>query len=462
MAQVRVPRLVSDGMVLQRDMPLRIWGFASPGEKVTVKFAGETASGAADNDGKWVVQLSPKKAGGPYTMDIDGINHIWLKNILVGEVWVLSGQEGMAMPMSAVKDKYADVIAKAGTVPIRQFLVPLRYDFKNLHDNAPPGAHWEAASPASVLSFSALGYVFARALYDEYHVPVGLITVCAPEAPAEAWLSSDALKVFPEYAAAAARYTDSVYKEGTGPADATAPGGLFNGMVAPLTTATVRGVIWYQARANVAKAAEYTSLFPLLINDWRRWWNEGALPFLYVQAPAHGPVKENPQESKWAELREAQRMALSLPATGMAVAADLGDADDVAGQNREELSRRLLLSAESVAYGKKNFIASGPLYHSMKVHGDRVHINFTEVNTGLIVKGGDSLKGFAIAGEDGHFVPAEARIEGKSVIVWSAQVPKPVTVRYAWTDNPAGANLYNRDILFKDGLPAPGFAGRIK
>jgi sialate O-acetylesterase len=173
-------------------------------------------------------------------------------------------------------------------------------------------------------------------------------------------------------------------------------------------------------------------------------------------------VKENPQESKWAELREAQRMALSLPATGMAVAADLGDADDVAGQNREELSRRLLLSAESVAYGKKNFIASGPLYHSMKVHGDRVHINFTEVNTGLIVKGGDSLKGFAIAGEDGHFVPAEARIEGKSVIVWSAQVPKPVTVRYAWADNPAGANLYNRDILFKDGLPAPGFAGRIK
>jgi sialate O-acetylesterase len=461
-AQIRVPRLVSDGMVLQRDIPLRIWGFASPGEKVTVKFAGETASGAADDAGKWVVHLAPKKAGGPFTMDIDGINHVWIKNILVGEVWVLAGQAGMAMPMEKVKDKYVDLIAKAGDAPIRQFLVPLRYDFKEPRNNPAPGAKWEPATPGSVLSFSALGYLFARALYAEYKIPIGLINVCAPDAPAEAWLSRDALRVFPEYAAAAVRYVDSTFKDGTGPADAMAPGGLFNGMIAPVCTQTVRGIIWYQGEANVSKPAEYGSLLPLLINDWRRNWNEGGLPFLYIQAPANGPVKDAAGESRWAELREAQRMALSLPATAMIVSADLGDAGDVPGQNREELSRRLLLSAENIAYGKKNFISSGPLYHSMKVHGDRVHINFNEVNTGLIVKGGGDLKGFTIAGEDGHFVPAQASIDGKIVVVWSEQVPHPVTVRYAWADNPAGANLYNRDILFKDGLPAPSFVGRAR
>ena len=461
-AQVRIPRLVSDGMVLQRDVPLRIWGFSGPGEKVTVKFAGETASGSADDYGKWVVQLSPKKAGGPFTMDIDGINHAWVKNIFVGEVWVIAGQAGMATTMSTVKDKYADVIAKAGDLPIRQFLVPLRYDFKEARNNAPPGAKWEVATPSSVLSFSALGYLFARALYAEYKVPVGLINVCAPDAPAEAWLSGDALRGLPEYATIAARYTDSAFKDGTGPADPMTPGGLFNGMISPICTQTVRGIIWDQGEANVSKPAEYASLLPLLINDWRRQWKEGDMPFLYIQAPAHGPVKDAPEESRWAELREAQRMALRLPATAMIVSADCGDAGDVPGQNREELSRRLVLSAQGVAYGKKNIISSGPLYHSMKVHGDRVHLNFNEVNTGLIVKGGGELKGFTIAGEDGHFVPAKASIEGKIVVVWSEQVTHPVTVRYAWADNPAGANLYNRDILFKDGLPAPAFIGRAK
>jgi sialate O-acetylesterase len=461
-AQVRVPRLVSDGMVLQRDMPLRVWGFASPGERVTVKFVGETVSGVTDDNGKWVVQLSPKKAGGPFTMDINGINHIWLKNILVGDVWVLSGQTGMAMPMSTVKEKYADLIAHADNSSIRQFLVPLRYDFKAPRDNTPSGVHWESATPASVLSFSALGYFFARAMYDEYHVPVGLINVCAPDAPAEAWLSRDGLRVVPQYAAVAARYTDSVFKEGTGPADPMAPGGLFNGMIYPVCSQTVRGIIWFQGEANLGKAAEYTTLLPLLINDWRRWWAEGSLPFLYIQAPAHGPAKEVTDESPWADLREAQRMAMSLPNTAMIVSADCGDVADVAGQNREEISKRLLLSAESIAFEKKNFISSGPLFHSMKVRGDRVHLNFTEVNTGLSVKGGGELKGFTVAGEDGHFVTAQASIEGKSVVVWSEKVSHPVAVRYGWADNPASANLYNRDILFKDGLPAPAFSGHVK
>jgi sialate O-acetylesterase len=241
-----------------------------------------------------------------------------------------------------------------------------------------------------------------------------------------------------------------------------ASGGLFNGMVAPVCNQTVRGIIWYQGEANLSNTPEYGSLLSLLIADWRRWWREGDVPFLVIQAPARGPVRDSPEESRWAELREAQRAALKLPGTAMIVSADLGDAGNVAGQNREEIARRLLLAAQSLAFGKKDFIFSGPIYHSMKVHGDRVHLNFTEINTGLIVKGGGELKGFTIAGEDGHFVPARATIDGKSVIVWSEQVPRPTQVRYAWADNPAGANLYNRDILFKDGLPAPPFEAHPK
>ena len=462
-AQIRVPRLVSDGMVLQREQPMRIWGFGSPGEKVTIKFAGETAHGVTGDDGRWIVELAPKKAGGPYTMDIDGINHIWLKNILIGEVWFCAGQYNMQMPMEKVKEQYADMIAHAGDVPVRQFYIAQHYDYKAPRTNVSSG-HWETADSNTVLSFSALGYLFARQIYDQYHCPVGLINACVGDAPAEAWLSADAMRLVPDYASGVTRYADSVYPEGTGPANRMAPGGLFNGMIAPADLYTVRGILWYQGEANVAKAADYTALFPALIQDWRRNWNEGDLPFLYVQLEAHGPAGQQPGESEWAELREAQRMAMQLPATGMTVTADLGVGENgrLRPQDLEEISRRLFLSAQNIAYQKKNFIYTGPVFSSMKAHGNRIHVLFTEANTGLIVKGGGELKGFAIAGDDNNFVPAQAITDGKKIEVWSDKVANPVAVRYGWADNPAGINLYNRDILFKDGLPAPPFAGRAK
>lgn len=460
-AQIRVPRLVSDGMVLQRDMPLRIWGFGSPGERVTVKFAGESASGVTDDNGKWVVQLGPKKAGGPYTMDIDGINHIWLKNILVGEVWFCSGQYNMQLPMEKVREQYADAIAHADDVPVREFRVNEHYDYKGPRENV-SGGRWETATPASVLEFSALGYLFARRIYEQYHCPVGLINACVGDAPAEAWLSPETLQNFPGYASAAARYADSTFPEGTGPADRMAPGGLFNGMIAPADLYTVRGILWWQGEANVARAGEYTGLFPALINDWRGQWNEGEMPFLYVQLEAHGAASATAAESRWAELREAQRMALQLPGTGMTVTADLDSAGSLRPQDLDEIARRLMLSAEAVAFGKKEIIFSGPLFESMKAHGDRMHVMFTEVNTGLIVKGGGELKGFAIAGDDNIFYPAHAETDGKKIVVWSERVPHPEAVRYGWADNPWGMNLYNRDILFKDGLPAPPFTGAAK
>jgi sialate O-acetylesterase len=629
--QVKVPRLISDGMVLQREIPIRVWGWASPGEKVTVKFGGETASGETDDRGKWQVVLSPKKAGGPFVMDINGINHIWLKNIMVGEVWVCSGQSNMELPMERVKEKYPEIIAHSENTAIRQFKVPQKYDFNTPHDNL-PGAKWESASPETILSFSAVAYFFARELNEHYHVPVGLITAAVGGTPDEAWLSAEALRSFPEYAAEAGRYADSnyvnsvlagdkkkdvdwyarVWQEDKGlhdeklwydpsytPADwktmevpgywadqglgavngvvwyrkdidvptsmagqpaklllgrivdrdsvyvngkfagtigyqhpprryelpagvlqagkntivvrvinsagrggfvpdkpytLTAAGqtldlkgqwsyklgmtaeplapqtsiqykpmGLYNGMIAPLTNYTIRGVIWYQGEANVSRAKEYQTSFPALITDWRRHWNQGVFPFLFVQLAGFGPLKDKPEESHIAELREAQRMALSLPKTGMAVAMDLGEWNDIHPLNKEDVAKRLALSAEHVAYDAGDMIWTGPLYHSMKIKGEKVHINFNEADRGLIVKGGGELQGFEVAGADNHFVPAKAAIEGKNVvIVWSEAVPHPVVVRYAWADNPKDANLYNRDILFHDGLPAPSFEARPK
>ncbi len=460
-AQIRVPRLVSDGMVLQREIPIRIWGFGSPGEKVTVKFDGQTASSVTADNGKWVVELSPKKAGGPYTMDIDGINHIWLKNIMVGEVWMCMGQNKMEMPMEKVAVSYADLIAHADNAPIRQFRITERYDFKGPRENVPAG-HWETASPGAVLGFSAIGYLFARKVYDQFHVPVGLINAAVADVPAEAWLSPGALKSFPDYARGATRYTDSSFADGRGPADKMATGGLHNGMIAPAATYTVRGILWWQGEANLSNPGDYQSVLKAVISDSRRWWSEGDLPFIYVQLEGHGPVGRQPAESQWAELREAQRLALGGPGVAMAVAADLSDSDELRGPALDELSKRLFLAAARVAYGKSDIIFTGPLYSSMKAHGKTMHVLFDELNTGLIVKGGGALNGFEIAGADDRFLPAKAMIDGKKVYVWNDEIPHPTAVRYAWADNPAGANLYNRDILFKDGLPASPFEGGVK
>lgn len=627
--QVRVPRLISDGMVLQRNTPIHIWGWASMGEEITVDFDGEKAKTTTNEDGRWLVTLSPKKGGGPYNMQIDGINHIEIRNVLVGDVWVCSGQSNMELPMERVKDKYAAEIANAKNDLIRQFLVPVRYDFSGLRDNLSSG-HWEAADPATVLSFSAVAYFFAREIYNRYHVPVGLINNAVGGSPAEAWLSADALEKFPAELAAASRFASSAYRDSISAADKAAgekwygrvwledkglhedkpwydpsydaggwesmilpvfswadhggpsedgvvwfrkeidvpaamtgqpavlvlgriidrdsvyvngvlagtsgyqwlprryelpsgllkpgknvvvirvinssgrggfdpektyelmaggqtvdlagswkykvgmttsplpstvtflyqPGGLFNGMLAPLVNYTIKGVIWYQGEANTSRAAEYGRMFPVLINNWRGRWRQAELPFLFVQLAGFMPAKDQPSESQWAELREAQRLTLSLPQTGMAVAMDLGSWSDVHPSDKEDVGKRLFLSAEHVAYGKANVIYSGPLLHSIRIRHNKISIHFDEVESGLIVKGGGELHGFAVAGADNHFVWAKAVIDGNMVIVSSDQVPHPLAVRYAWADNPQGANLYNRDHLFKDGLPASPFEAR--
>jgi len=618
---VRLPLLISDGMVLQRDATVKVWGWAEAGEKVKINFNGKTYNSTAGTDGKWAVALSELEAGGPYTMEINADNHIILKNILIGDVWVCSGQSNMVLPMDRVKDLYADVIAQSDNPAIRQFLVPLRYDFKAPQEDLNSG-RWESASPENILRFTATGYFFAKELFEKYHIPIGLINASVGGSPAEAWLSEDALKAFPEYAETAEKFKDSTYlnqiiekdkaandawysrlrqldkgladeqkpwfhtgydasqwetmnvpgywadgplgpvngvvwfrKEfdvlpsmagkpatlllgrivdsdstyvngefvgtvsyqypprrydvpanllkagkniitirvvnniGRGgfvldkPYQLTAAGqtidlkgqwqyklgatmdplppktfiewqplGLYNEMLAPLLNYTIKGVIWYQGESNTGKPLEYQKLFPALIADWRQKWNQGDFPFLYVQLANFMETKGQPSESNWAALREAQLKTLTVHNTGMAVTIDLGEWNDIHPLNKEDVGKRLALAAQKVAYGDKNVVHSGPIYKSMKTEDNKIIITFTNTGGGLVAKGDGQLKHFAIAGADKKFIWAKAKIKADKVIVWNDDIISPAAVRYAWADNPEGANLYN-----KEGLPASPF-----
>jgi sialate O-acetylesterase len=230
------------------------------------------------------------------------------------------------------------------------------------------------------------------------------------------------------------------------------PLGLFNGMIAPILNHKIKGVIWYQGESNTERAIEYRKLFPALIKNWRAKWNEENFPFLYVQLANFMESKNQPVESNWAELRESQRRALALPKTGMAVSVDLGEWNDIHPENKEDVGKRLALAARVVAYGDKEVVSSGPLYKSMKIRNGKIIISFTNIGSGLMIKGGGELKHFAIASKDKKFVWAKALIDGNSVVVWNTEIKHPVVVRYAWGDNPEGANLFNNE-----GLPASPF-----
>jgi len=230
------------------------------------------------------------------------------------------------------------------------------------------------------------------------------------------------------------------------------PLGLYNGMIVPLLNYRIKGVIWYQGEANTRNPFEYRQLFPAMINNWREKWNQGDFPFLYVQLANFMPASPQPSESNWAELREAQLKTLSVPNTGMAIAVDIGEWNDIHPLNKEDVGRRLALAAQKVAYGDNQVVYSGPIYQSMKIKGNKIIISFTNVGSGLIAKGGGELKHFAIADADKKFVWAKAKIQGNKVVVWNDAISNPVAVRYAWANNPEGANLYN-----KEGLPTSPF-----
>ncbi|GAB3557910.1 sialate O-acetylesterase [Spirosoma fluminis] len=619
-AQLRLPKLISDGMVLQRDAKLRIWGWAKPGERITVRFKNKTFKTVTDADGKWQVELPPMPAGGPFTMDITGSSQIKLTDILIGDVWFCSGQSNMVHQLNIHDVTYAKEIAAANDPQIRQFWIPTLTSLQNPQSDLPTG-QWKAAVGEDVRPFSAVAYFFARKIHEKYNVPVGIINASVGGTPIEAWISEEGVNDFASLKSTVEKNKDTTYVNGLTRRAATAPrpappvdlglagttkwydvtyvpkgwrpinipgywedqgikdlngvvwyrreievptsmvgkparvflgrivdadelyingksvgkttyqypqrrysvpadvlkagknvfvvrvtnmggkggfvpdkpyclfagadtvdlkgswsykvgtafrpvagggfgGGivaqnqptaLYNAMVAPEIKYAIKGFCWYQGESNAGRPEEYEQLLPALINDWRRIWKQGTLPFLYVQLPGFMDYNYQPSESNWAILREAQLKALSVPNTAMAVAIDLGEWNDIHPDNKKDVGERLALAALKTAY-KEDLVYSGPLYQSSTVDGNKMVISFANTGGGLITNDGEEPGEFAIAGSDKKFVWAKTKLENGKVIVWSNEVPNPQYVRYAWADNPVNPNVYN-----KEGLPASPF-----
>ncbi len=483
-ADVKLPAVIGDNMVLQRGMKVPIWGWAEPGEQIVVKFGLSSMAWAAtaDADGKWVARIGPFETGGPFDLTIEANNTIVVKNILVGEVWVCSGQSNMEWPVNQSANAEQE-IAEANYANIRLFTVSKKVSQEPLEDCR---GRWRACNSDTVQGFSAVGYFFGRYLHQDLGVPVGLINTSWGGTPAEAWTSREYLEMdddfkpmLERYEEAAARYPELKQKyerqmkkfeetaaklkaEGKqvprrprglaapmGPDHQNSPTGLYNAMILPIVPYAIRGAIWYQGESNASRAYQYRELFPAMIMCWRQTWRQGDFPFLFVQLANFMEAKSEPTESEWAELREAQLMTLTLPRTGMAVTIDIGQADDIHPKNKRDVGKRLALWTLAETYSR-DVVYSGPLYESMDIDGDKITLHFEHVGDGLVARG-DQLQGFAIAGADRKFVWADAKIQGDTVMVSSDEVAEPVAVRYGWANNPV-CSLYNAD-----GLPASPF-----
>ncbi len=480
-ADVTLHPLFSDHMVLQQGARIPVWGKAAPGETVSVAIGARKGSARAGEDGSWMVRLGRLKAGGPYEMTVTGENNaLTVNDVLVGEVWVGSGQSNMAMSVKSSNNAEQE-IAGAHYPNIRLFHVPTKTADT---PQETVDAQWQLTTPETIPNFSAAAYFFGRELHQQLNVPVGLIHTSWGGTPSEAWTSLGTLETTPEakpilerwddilakYPQALEAYNKQVEdwkaaveqakKDGKdAPAQPRAPLGpdhphrpatLYNAMIAPLVPYAIKGAIWYQGESNASRAYQYRTIFPAMIEDWRTHWEQGDFPFLFVQLANFRERKPEPADSDWAELREAQTMTLALKNTGMAVIIDIGDAVDIHPKNKQDAGRRLAYWALAKTYGQ-DVMPSGPLYHSARFRGGKAILRFRYAGDGLVAQGGE-LKGFAVAGADQKFVWANAELSGtNSVTVWSDSVAEPVAVRYGWADNPE-CTLYNQA-----GLPASPF-----
>ena len=479
--EITLGPIFKDHAIVQRDKPLPIWGRAAPGEKVTVAFRGQSLNATADTNGRWIVYLEPLTASAE-TADlvVSGGETRVIKDVLVGEVWLASGQSNMEWQVSQLREEEQQIAA----VDLPQ-LRHLRIDHvvaatpsENVNTSA-----WEAASPQTVGSFSAVGYFFAREIQRKLGVPVGIIHSSWGGTEIEAWMSESvrqstsfapimearwqhAMSEWPPERVASypadmiawqkaeeqAKATHTLNPKPWPPPPASldspaAPGGVFNGMIAPLQPVAIRGVLWYQGESNVGRAAEYAELFPAMIRAWRANWGDETLPFYFVQLPNY--ANGNPGGRDWARLREAQAKALELPSTAMAVTIDIGDAGNLHPAAKMEIGRRLALAAKSILYGIPGDY-SGPIFESATPEGATVRIRFSHADSGL-VSHQRPVQSLEIAGPDRVFHVGSARIDRNMLVVSSPDVKNPVAVRYAWSNAPE-ANLYDGA-----GLPAAPF-----
>lgn len=624
-AKIQLPRLLTNGVVLQRNTPIELWGWADPGEKVSLVFQDQKMQTRADEKGNWSLQLPAQPAGGPYQLEFRSQqNEVMLQDVLFGDVWICAGQSNMVLPIERVKENYPVEVAEDHFPQIRHFFIPTTTHLQGPQKEL-KGSEWKRAVDEELLSFSAAAYFFAKAIYQEEKVPIGLINTSVGGTPIQSWISEAGFASFPNILGTISRSKDERYTrqfterpEKTSPArlkdkgltgplkwydpdyepknwypfnlpgywedqgvrnlngviwfrrevevptsmlgqevklfmgriiDAdevyvngqkignityqypprryTVPAGLlkaennvitvrvtnhegkggfvpnknyalelgdqrvdltghwrykvgevfqprssnsnydqfwaqnqptslYNAMVAPLTNFKIKGFLWYQGESNLSHPGSYREYLPALISDWRQQFNAPDKPFLFVQLANYGDVDYLPAESDWAVLREAQRQALSADNTAMAVAIDLGEWNDIHPLNKKGVGDRLALGALKLAYGK-DLVHSGPLFESAEVQGEQVVLYFENIGSGLISIDAEPLAFFELAGRDGQFYRASAKIVGQTVVVRHEAVPEPRYVRYAWADNPRGANLYNRE-----GLPASPFQANLK
>ncbi|MBC6491319.1 sialate O-acetylesterase [Flavihumibacter stibioxidans] len=617
-AEIKLPRIIRDSMILQRDQPVNIWGWSAANENISLRFRGKTYRTRGNAAGQWMLRLPATAAGGPYTMEVQGTNTIRLKEILFGEVWFCSGQSNMVHQMNIHDIAYAKEIATANNPEIRQFLVPVGTSLTGPASDLPAG-NWTAAVGENVRPFSAVAYFFAKKIQERYQVPVGIINASVGGTPIRAWIGEEGFSGFASeqelirknknaavmntaqgaatpamegsgwsmekglsgdikwyetgyrpagwrnifipgywedqglrdldgtvwyrreinlpasmagrpgkvflgrivdadelyingkkightgYQYPQRRYPLAVgilqagkntfvvrvtnhggkggfvpdkpyylvagedtvhlsgqwqYKVGavqtmaapaSGFSEQHQPSALYNAMVAPLTNYTIKGFCWYQGETDAGNPLAYEALAKAQIGQWRQVWNQGELPFLYVQLPGYMDYRYLPAESNWAQLREVQRKLLSVPRTGMAVAIDLGEWNDIHPDNKKDVGERLAFNALKIAYGE-NIVYTGPLFREAVTSGNKITLHFDHTGGGLVTSDGEAPGDIAIAGADKKFVWAKAVIEGNTILVWHDSIREPRYVRYAWADNPVQANIYNRE-----GLPASPF-----
>ena len=486
-ADVTLPSIFSDHMVLQKNAALPIWGWADPGEKVTVSIAGQTRTATADASGTWKLKLKKISTNEPLTMTVTGHNTIVIQDVLAGEVWLASGQSNMQLSVNDVTNAWKEK-ASAKFPQIRGFFVERR---PATTPQTKGGGKWVVCSPETVGNFSAAAYFFGRELHQQLGAPVGLVQASWGGTPIETWSSMDSMEATPalspvlenwkktlhpydevaaqaEYVQALEKWTNNAtklkaegktvppqpQKSGDPRLNKNYPANLFNGMIAPIIPYAIRGGIWYQGENNAANdlAKLYSIQLSLMINDWRQRWDQGDFPFAWVQLPNFHPRTTNVVETNyngWCVIREEMLKTLAVKNTGMAITVDVGEANNIHPKNKQAVGHRLALWALATVYGK-DIPFSGPLPDGQKIKGDQIILSFKHTDGGLVAKDSD-LKGFAIAGEDHHWVRADARIDGNKVIVSSAEVKSPKAVRYAWAANP-DCNLFNGA-----GLPASPF-----